>query len=129
MRRGRIPTDIPRILIDQGGSQYDIRRPQNDESDGRQTNDIGEYVGDSPDNMTVLENQLLYFHNRHMSLRQEEGGERQIEVIESSSYPDTDVQEDDRVTHDGIEWECQTVEEKPHEHNPSFIRCEWQIRQ
>lgn len=120
---GSLPTDIPSRAIDYRGKTYDVTHHVDVSDSGDQTDGLGQK--DSSNANTTVTTETLYFHDRRMSREQTEMGERRVEKIESSAYTDVQLEANDRVTHDSVEWECQTVETRPTPDDPSFVRATW----
>lgn len=131
MRLGKLPSEIPRLAVDYRGGTYTVIHPVESSEDGRQTDGFGQSgsstVNDSSDEPTSDEH--LYFHDRRMSVEQTEAGERRVERIESTSKPDVQLEKDDRTSHDGVTWVCETVERKPTPQNCSVVKGTWKKTQ
>lgn len=122
---GRLPTELPRRAIDYRGKDYTIIRPQDTSDEGRQTDGLGQSLSTIENVDTTSHTELLYFHDRHMSREQTEMGERRVERITSWAYSDVDMKVNDRTDHDGVEWECETIELIPTPQEPSFMESAW----
>lgn len=111
VKMGKLPTGSMKRRVSARTSDYTITRVT------ETTNDAGEIVDSEQEHQRTL-----WGFEPIETTVQSRSGERSTGAIQALAQPSEDIQLDDRITHDGIEYEVDGRDKLPSAKSPTVIK-------